>query len=364
MSGSIIPDKLSVASTNSFRKSVLNWYDQNRRALPWRALPGIIPDPYHVWLSEIMLQQTVVAAVIPYFLKFIHKWPTVQELAAAPLDDVLKEWAGLGYYARARNLHKCAQVVSTDYKGIFPQFESDLKALPGIGDYTSAAILSIAFNKPSVVVDGNVERVMSRYFAITNPLPDCKPDIRKAASILSTGQSDRPSDYAQALMDLGATVCIPKAPRCQLCPLHKTCRARKQGIQNDLPARAQKKPKPFRKGFVYWVKNRDSGYILLERRPEKGVFGGMTGFPTSEWAENEKITHPEGILEMGKPVLLKDHIIRHSFTHFDLELQGYQIVTDKAGKGLFWVDRKMVLKSGLPSLFLKFARFIDENNRE
>ncbi len=362
MSGSIVPDKLPVRTINNFRKSVLDWYDQNRRVLPWRALPDVTPDPYHVWLSEIMLQQTVVAAVIPYFLKFTKLWPTVHDLAAAPLDDVLKEWAGLGYYARARNLHKCAIAVSTDLSGSFPQTYPQLKALPGIGDYTAAAILSIGFDKPSVVVDGNVERVMSRYFAITEPLPDSKPAIRKAAGLLSAEREDRPSDYAQALMDLGATICIPKAPRCGACPLHKNCQARQQNIAADLPARAHKKPKPFKRGYVYWVYDGKSGDILLEKRPEKGLFGSMMGFPTSEWLENAAIEHPEAILKLGKPIILKGQVVRHSFTHFDLELQGYQIKATKLPKGAYRVAKKDLQKSGLPSLFQKFARFISHNH--
>ena len=362
MSGSSIPDKLPVRTINSFRKSVLDWYDKNRRVLPWRALPDVTPDPYHVWLSEIMLQQTVVAAVIPYFLKFTKLWPTVHDLAAAPLDDVLKEWAGLGYYARARNLHKCAIVVSTEFNGGFPKTYPQLKELPGIGDYTAAAILSIGFNKPSVVVDGNVERVMSRYFAIMEPLPDSKPIIRKAAALLSTDRADRPSDYAQALMDIGATVCIPKSPRCGACPLNNGCEARARGVAADLPARAKKKVKPFKRGHVYWVSHDKTGQILLEKRPEKGIFGGMVGFPTSEWLEKGPIEHPEAILKLGKPVHLKNHIIRHSFTHFDLELQGYRIEVSKVPKHLSGVVKKELLKSGLPSLFQKFARFIIQND--
>lgn len=364
MSGSSIPDKLPVREINSFRKSVLAWYDQHRRVLPWRVLPDHTPDPYHVWLSEIMLQQTVVASVIPYFLKFTALWPTVHDLASAPLDDVLKEWAGLGYYARARNLHKCAIVVSTEFQGRFPQTYEQLKSLPGIGDYTAAAIISIGFNKPSVVVDGNVERVMSRYFAITQPLPDSKPAIRKAAALLSTGREDRPSDYAQALMDIGATVCIPKTPRCAVCPLNKTCQAKILGTASNLPARARKKAKPFKRGHIYWVSHGKTGHILLEKRPEKGLFGGMMGFPTSEWLEKGEIEHPEAILSLGKPVLLNNHIIRHSFTHFDLELQGFRVEAKKAPAKYLSVGKKEILKSGLPSLFQKFARFISNNDDE
>lgn len=362
MSGSIIPDKLSLRTINSFRKSVLNWYDKNRRTLPWRALPGEAANPYHVWLSEIMLQQTVVAAVIPYFLKFTQKWPTIHDLAAAPQDDVLKEWAGLGYYARARNLYKCAQVVSTEYSGTFPQTYPQLKALPGIGDYTAAAIMSIGFDRPSVVVDGNVERVMSRYFAITTPLPDGKADVRKAAAHLSADRADRPSDYAQALMDLGATICIPKSPRCGACPLHKNCQARIMNIAADLPAKAPKKVKPFKHGHVYWVSSGKKGLILLEKRPEQGLFGGMMGFPTSEWLENGEISHPKSILSLGEPHKLEKMIVRHSFTHFDLELQGYHLQCAKTPRHMRAVAKEELLSSGLPSLFQKFARFISHNN--
>ena len=364
MSGSIIPDKLAVTTTNSFRKSVLGWYDQHRRVLPWRASEGVIADPYHVWLSEIMLQQTVVATVIPYFLKFHKKWPTVQHLARAPVDDVLKEWAGLGYYARARNLHKCANAVSTEFGSAFPQTYKQLKSLPGIGDYTAAAILSIAFNRPSVVVDGNVERVMSRYFAITQPLPGSKPDIRKAAALLSTGRADRPSDYAQALMDLGATICIPKAPRCPSCPLKKNCLARASGIQADLPAKGKKKQKPLRRGYVYLVTKANFGGILLEKRPESGLFGSMIGFPTSEWVETGKIKHPEAILSLGKPSKIKNITIKHSFTHFDLELESYEVEANFITKEQLWISPGDLLNVGLPSLFLKFARFISDNEND
>lgn len=361
MSGSIIPDKLPVASINSFRKSVLDWYDLNRRTLPWRALPGQRPDPYHVWLSEIMLQQTVVATVISYFQNFVTLWPSVHDLARAPQEDVLKAWAGLGYYARARNLHKTAHIVSTEFGGVFPQTEQELKALPGVGDYTAAAILSIAFDLPSVVVDGNVERVVSRYFALTTPMPGVKPAIRTAASLLARGRTDRPADYAQALMDLGAGLCIPKNPRCGGCPLQKTCRAHKDGIAATLPRRAEKKGKPFRKGAVYWIEDTDKSHILLEKRPETGLFGGMNGFFTSEWVENNNFVHPEPILTLGKPRKVSGALIRHSFTHFDLELQGFTITATKDATMGMWVDQKDILKSGLPSLFLKFARIIVDN---
>lgn len=365
MSGTIIPGKLPIATINNFRKSILIWYDKNRRVLPWRALPEIKPDPYHVWLSEVMLQQTVVATVIPYFLKFLQAWPSVNDMANARQEDVLNAWAGLGYYARARNLHKCAHKVSTEMGGIFPQTEVELKSLPGIGDYTSAAILSIAFNKPSVVIDGNVERVMARYFGITEPLPASKPLIRQAAALLAAGRTDRPSDYAQALMDLGATVCIPKTPRCAICPLQATCIGKRLGIAVDLPAKTVKKAKPFKNGYVYWLKIEKSDEIMLERRPETGLFGGMIAFPTSEWLEKGKIEHPESILKWGTPTKLPGRIVRHSFTHFDLELQGYEVVVDKKPRwpGALWVKPRDLKKNGLPSLFQKFARIMDDNGK-
>lgn len=362
MSGSIIPDKLSNVTINNFRNTLLEWYDNNRRALPWRALPDEKTNPYHVWLSEIMLQQTVVAAVVPYFLKFKKKWPRVHDLAQAPVDDVMKEWAGLGYYARARNLHKGAQYISTELNGIFPQEEMALKAIPGVGDYTAAAILSIGFNKPSVVVDGNVERVMARYFAIQTPLPSAKPLIRQAASLMAHNRTDRPSDYAQALMDLGATVCIPKTPRCSLCPLSKRCAARKAGIEASLPLKSAKTSKKTRYGAIYLVEDAITGRYLLEKRPEKGLLGGMMGFPSSEWLASKDITHPEAIISLGKPVIMKGCIVKHSFTHFDLHLQGFKIRTQQDHiKNAKWINKNKLLESGLPSVFQKFALIVGNN---
>lgn len=362
MSGSIIPDKLPDASINSFRKSVLTWYDQNRRMLPWRALPGQDADPYHVWLSEIMLQQTVVATVIPYFQNFIRLWPTVHDLAQASQDDVLKAWAGLGYYARARNLHKAAHIVSTDLRGIFPQTEPALKNIPGIGDYTAAAIRSIAYNLPSVVVDGNVERVVSRYFALTIPLPAAKPVIKKAAALLAQDRADRPADYAQALMDLGASVCVPQNPRCSACPLERQCQGLKFGIAPTLPARSAKKEKPFKRGAIYLVKNRADTHFLLEKRPEQGLFGGMNAFLTSEWLEQGKYVHPDVILHLGNPEKMRGVLVRHSFTHFNLELQGFELVAGRrAPHNTFWAKKNNLLENGLPSLFQKFARIIIDN---
>ncbi|MFH1159195.1 MAG: A/G-specific adenine glycosylase, partial [Pseudomonadota bacterium] len=235
------------------QKDLLDWYARHRRVMPWRAAKGKTPDPYHVWLSEIMLQQTTVAAVGPYFMKFTGKWPTVQALAAASLDDVLAAWAGLGYYARARNLHKCAQIIATEFNGKFPASEEALMELPGIGPYTAAAVASIAFNLPAVAVDGNVERVVSRFFAIEEPLPLVKDTLRANAVKLAKNNA-HPGDFTQAFMELGATVCSPRKPKCGICPWQEPCRARSLGIAEELPHRIPKILKPTRYGKVFWIR--------------------------------------------------------------------------------------------------------------
>ncbi len=357
--------KISAANVDGFRQALLSWYDGHRRALPWRAGRGLTPDPYHVWLSEIMLQQTVVAAVIPYFQKFVEKWPTIHELAAANQNDVMESWAGLGYYARARNLYKCAGVVSQDLKGCFPAEQVELKKLPGIGDYTSAAIMSIAFDKPATVVDGNVERVISRYFAITEPLPDSKPIIRRYAAALSEGRIDRPGDFAQGMMDLGATICTPKSPGCGQCPLKKGCQGYELDIQSELPKRRAKKDKPQKYGYIYWVSN-EKGQVLFERRPESGMLGGMLGLPTSTWEADKKDLKHEGVFTKAGFNANKALKIYHSFTHFDLELSGQHAdIKDKksfSGVEWQWIDTKELEKLGLPTLFKKFVRLMLQNN--
>lgn len=339
-----------------FRRELLNWYDLNRRVLPWRALPGKRANPYHVWLSEVMLQQTTVPAVIPYFLKFTQKWPTVKDLAAADANDVMENWAGLGYYARARNLHKCAITVAQNYKGKFPSEQEGLIELPGIGDYTSNAIAAIAFNNPANVVDGNVERVMARIYAVSEPVPDSKPLLKSLAGVLAEGEIDRPGDYAQALMDLGATVCTPSSPKCMLCPVSKQCEGRRLGIQGSLPARKAKGVKPQKHGYVYWVTD-EKGRVLFERRPEKGMLAGTMGLPTSIWVEKgQKTTH----LPFKSPKISKSIKVLHSFTHFDLELTGVEVswrdhhpaIMD----GYIWLERKEAEKLGIPTLFKKAVK--------
>lgn len=339
-----------------FRDKLLGWYDLHRRALPWRALPGQTAQPYHVWLSEIMLQQTTVPAVIPYFLKFTQKWPTIQHLAKAEAEDVMQNWAGLGYYARARNLYKCAQVVANDLGGVFPDTKERLIELPGIGDYTSAAIASIAFNKPANVVDGNVERVMARIYAVTEAVPDSKPLLKTLAGIMAEGEHQRPGDYAQALMDLGATICTPSSPKCLMCPVIEHCEGRRQGVQDTLPVRKAKAVKPQKHGFVYWVTD-SAGRVLFERRPEKGMLGSTIGLPTSLWVEtSQERPHLDFTAMNERPQIL----VKHSFTHFDLELRGAEVSWEDhhpaTMDGYFWVERENVKSLGIPTLFKKAVR--------
>ncbi|THD83855.1 A/G-specific adenine glycosylase [Aliigemmobacter aestuarii] len=295
--------------------SLLAWYDRYARVMPWRVGPadraaGIRPDPYRVWLSEVMLQQTTVAAVRDYFRRFTDRWPTVTDLAAAADAEVMAEWAGLGYYARARNLLKCARAVVADHGGVFPATREGLLALPGIGPYTAAAIAAIAHDEPATVVDGNVERVMARLHAVETPLPAAKPELVALAAGLTP--ADRPGDYAQAVMDLGATICTPRNPACGICPWSAPCAARARGIAAQLPRKTPKAAKPVREGTV-WVARRADGAILLETRPERGLLGGMPGFPGDGW---------DGA--GGGPPLAGDWRLageaRHTFTHFHLIL--------------------------------------------
>jgi A/G-specific adenine glycosylase len=303
---------------DSFRSSILHWYDTHHRTLPWRAPIGQKPEPYHVWLSEIMLQQTTVPTVIPYFLKFIGLWPTLHAFAKAPQEDILREWAGLGYYARARNLHKCAQVLINEHQGVFPQSYEALKQLPGIGDYTASAIMSIAFDKPSTVVDGNVERIMARVFEIKTAFPEGKKETKKYAQRLSESRADRPSDYAQSLMDLGSMVCTPTSPKCGICPVSTQCGAYKAGKNTLYPIKALKKERPKRYGAVFWITDKH-GNALFEKRPDKGLLGGMMALPTSAWEETAiKIKSFKNMATKNS-----GQHIRHVFTHFELRLDIY-----------------------------------------
>ncbi|WP_375551245.1 A/G-specific adenine glycosylase [Rhodophyticola porphyridii] len=298
--------------------ALLAWYDRHARSLPWRVGPaarraGVRPDPYQVWLSEIMLQQTTVAAVKAYFDRFTRLWPGVADLAAAEDATVMGEWAGLGYYARARNLLKCARVVAHNLNGRFPDSEEALRALPGIGPYTAAAIAAIAFDRPATVMDGNVERVMARLFALETPLPAAKPELKALAAALTPQM--RPGDHAQAVMDLGATICTPRNPACGICPLRAPCRARAEGVAAELPRKSPKKPKPTRHGIVYLAR-REDGAWLLETRPDKGLLGGMLGWPGTDWAESAADEAPPLRAAWHDP----GAEVRHTFTHFHLRL--------------------------------------------
>ena len=299
-------------------RDLLDWYDRNARVMPWRVGPedrraGIKPDPYRVWLSEIMLQQTTVAAVRSYFLRFTELWPSVGALAAAQDADVMAEWAGLGYYARARNLLKCARVVSGELGGTFPAEREGLLRLPGIGPYTAAAIAAIAFDRTEVVVDGNVERVVSRLFAVETPLPQAKPELTELAGKLTPER--RPGDHAQAMMDLGATICTQRSPACGICPLATVCRGRAEGLAADLPRKAPKAAKPVRRGIAYLARRAD-GAVLLERRPARGLLGGMLGLPGSDWTEDDPRPAPPVDAKWWNGAAE----VRHTFTHFYLRL--------------------------------------------
>lgn len=328
-------------------EALLAWYDRNARALPWRVAPadtqrGVLPDPYRVWLSEVMLQQTTVAAAAPRYQRFIERWPTVSALAAASLDDVLGEWAGLGYYARARNLHKAAIAVVERHDGDVPDTEEGLRALPGIGPYTAAAIAAIAFGRRAVVVDGNVERIFARWFATATPFPAGKRAVYERAA--SIWPNDRSGDFAQALMDIGAGACAPRAPDCADCPLVQGCEAFASGAPDAYPRRAPKTQRPVRNGAAFALFDVD-GRVLVERRPDKGLLGGMIGLPGSPWV-NSQTPDPFAFAPVNARWISAGSI-DHVFTHFRLELAVY--VADAAADAdfanalaLFWADPKKI----------------------
>lgn len=334
--------------------ALLAWYDRHGRVLPWRAKPGERADPYAVWLSEIMLQQTTVATVGPYFQAFLERWPTVETLAAASLDEVLHAWAGLGYYSRARNLHACAQLVAGEFGGEFPDTEDALLTLPGVGPYTAAAIAAIAFGQSATVIDGNVERVIARMFAIETPLPAAKKEIRVRAEALTP--DERAGDYAQGLMDLGATVCIPKRPVCGRCPWNDACAARASGLVETLPRRAPKKPKPTRRGVAFWTARPD-GAVLLRKRPAQGLLGGMMEVPSSPWTEQileeeEHLAHAPVKAAWRR----RAGLVRHTFTHFHLELVVYEGAGPAAAEADgVWVAPDRLHEHALPTVMKKVA---------
>jgi A/G-specific adenine glycosylase len=348
---------------------LLAWYDRHRRRLPWRPLPGVAADPYRVWLSEIMLQQTGVQTVGPYFEKFTSRWPDVAALARASLDDVLRMWAGLGYYSRARNLQACAVAVARDHAGVFPDTEEGLRALPGIGPYTAAAIAAIAFDRRTMPVDGNIERVVSRLYAVEEPLPKSKPRILELAATLladtragdvKTRAGDvktRAGDSAQALMDLGATICTPKRPACALCPLNADCLARIRGDQETFPRKAPKKAGELRRGAAFVVRRGDE--LLVRTRDEKGLLGGMTEVPTSDWAsgQDDKAARAQAPALKGAPRWHRTAgVVTHVFTHFPLELVVYTArlpAGSRAPAGMRFVPIATLQHEALPTVMRK-----------
>lgn len=340
---------------------LLEWYDRHARVMPWRVGPadraaGVVPDPYRVWMSEIMLQQTTVAAVKDYFVRFTTRWPTVRDLANAADEDVMAEWAGLGYYARARNLLKCARVVAHDLQGTFPSDYDDLLKLPGVGPYTAGAVSSIAFDRPSVVVDGNVERVMARLFDVHTPLPTAKTELTELATSLTP--QVRPGDYAQAVMDLGATICSPRNPACGICPWRKPCKARELGTATELPKKTPKKPKPIRYGVVYIAKRVD-GAFLLERRPDSGLLGGMLGWPGSEWNEEAAPAQEPPIRAEWKTL---NEEARHTFTHFHLRLtvKTALVPMDRRVQTGFFVEADEFSPTDLPTAMRKALALVSK----
>ncbi len=341
--------------TSSRPLALLDWYDRHRRRLPWRAAPGEASDPYSVWLSEIMLQQTTVKAVGPYFEKFVARWPDVTALGRASQEDVLRMWAGLGYYSRARNLHAGAVAVTREHGGTFPDTELGLRALPGIGPYTAAAIAAIAFDRRTMPVDGNIERVVSRLFAVEQELPQAKPLIQELAATLLA--DSRAGDSAQALMDLGASICTPKKPACSLCPLNEDCTARRLGTQETFPRKAPKKSGALRRGAAFVVTRGDE--LLVRSRPEKGLLGGMTEVPGSEWlaGQDDKAALKQApALKMVARWHRKAGVVTHVFTHFPLELVVYtaQVAArTRAPQGMRWVPVATLGNEALPNVMRK-----------
>jgi A/G-specific adenine glycosylase len=350
------------SDTASRPARLLDWYDRHRRRLPWRPPAGERADPYRVWLSEIMLQQTGVKTVGPYFEKFLARWPDVAALGRASQDDVLRMWAGLGYYSRARNLHACAVAVLRDHGGVFPDTEEGLRKLPGIGPYTAAAIGAIAFDIRTMPVDGNIERVVSRLFAVEEPLPQAKPLIQELAATLlgpsrAGDEKSRAGDSAQALMDLGSSICTPKKPACALCPLNEDCAARLRGDQETFPRKAPKKTGALRRGAAFIVTRGDE--LLVRTRAEKGLLGGMTEVPGSEWlaGQDDKAALKQapalnGVVRWHR----KAGVVTHVFTHFPLELVVYTAkvaARTRVPQDMRWVSIATLADEALPNVMRK-----------
>lgn len=318
--------------------ALLRWFAVDKRRLPWRSEGADLPDPYRVWLSEIMLQQTTTAHASPYFEAFTRRWPTVEALAAEDDSQVMAAWAGLGYYARARNLLACARTVAADHRGRFPEREEELRKLPGIGRYTAAAIAAIAFGRRAVVVDSNVERVVARLFAVEAPLPAAREEIYRLAGSITPDLEA--GDFAQAMMDLGATICTPRSPDCGRCPLAALCAARASGNPQSYPRKAPRAPRPKRKGIAYWLEN--DGHVLLIRRPSKGLLGGMLALPT----DGEGAPAKAAWQEAGS--------VEHAFTHFELTMTLLCADSPERPTGTWWPIAR-IGEAGLPTLFAKLA---------
>jgi A/G-specific adenine glycosylase len=332
--------------------ALLTWYDAHRRVLPWRAQPGKRADPYCVWLSEIMLQQTTVAAVAPYYHAFLKRWPDMRAIAKASLDDVLSAWAGLGYYSRARNLHRAAQIIVNDYGGVFPRTSVELSKLPGIGAYTSNAIAAIAFNEPVAALDANGERVIARLFAVKTPLPKSRPQLRELAQQIVP--HDRPGDFAQALMDLGSAICMPKKPACAHCTLSVDCQGFALGIAEKLPRKVAKSARPLKRGAAFVAVDR-YGAVYLEKRAEKGLLGAMLQPPLGAWTGSfpAPATARKQAPFTGKWTK-RAGIVRHGFTHFELEMEVYAACFNcrPNGKGR-WYTRGELQCAALPTVMRK-----------
>lgn len=354
----IDPQAMSVADAR-VSEILLDWYDRERRDLPWRSAPGEQADPYAVWLSEVMLQQTTVKAVIPYYRNFLQRWPRVIDLAGADEEAVLATWAGLGYYSRARNLHRCAKTVAAEHAGQFPDCEDELRKLPGIGPYTAAAIAAIAFGKPTTPVDGNIERVVARLFAIKTPLPAAKPELKSLAATLTPVR--RAGDFAQAMMDLGATICSPRRPSCLMCPLQHGCSAHQRGLQATLPRRTARPDRPVRFGVAFLALS-EGGSVLLRQRPDTGLLARMLEVPstdwTAEWPSADEALRTAPVRESWWPV---PGMVRHTFTHFRLEMLVYRaVVPDDVSLTIWadavrcrWVHRRDLQAQALPSVMRK-----------
>ncbi len=335
------------------QEKILSWYDRNRRDLPWRAKAGDKSDPYAVWISEIMLQQTTVPAVMKYFPRFMNRFPRLEDLAKAPLDQVLVLWQGLGYYARARNMHKAAQILWRDHKGAFPDSLEGLRRLPGIGEYTAGAIAAIAFGQKSVAIDANVERVLARLYAVTQPFPSAKKQLRALAQNLAPDK--KAGDFWQALMDLGSSVCVSGKPFCGSCPVQKNCLGFARNIAATLPRKAEKKIKPVRYGQAFLVRNA-KGQILLRKRAGKSILGDMVELPSSDWDSKTAEKRAASELPAAEWKKIKGGI-RHSFTHFDLHLDIYAANSNrKVFKDGFWHNIGDLHQMALPTLFKKAIR--------